>query len=362
MEPLTWDVARAALENFFSEKPFVLFATGTSCALDGQFSMPALERHLKQELPPELNETQKQEWEAVLSALGREPQNFEKAMDCISDEELTQKIVNYTGRFVAEQDQKYASKILVGNERWPAALMLKTLFDRYTRGGDTNFHCATPNYDLLGEYAFCHAKIPYVTGFSGGFCRELNWKKAISEVVGFKPSGRRRQLSKIETPHIRLYKPHGSLNTFSIKERIVQCDAWINSPPEHVQRSMITPGTAKYERLHHHRSDLLTQYDKAVESHSRFLFLGFGFNDSQLVNSTFRQKLQEDGCEGLIITKDSNKRIEDWLEKSPNLWLVCKQSNNDYTRIRNSRYDGWLKLSGRQLWVFDNFTKDILGD
>ncbi|MGI9277392.1 MAG: hypothetical protein ACR2PT_21410 [Endozoicomonas sp.] len=359
MESLTWEIARPALENFFSEKPFILFATGTSCALDKDFGMPALEKHLKAELSTGLSKSQQAQWQDVLSALKSAPNNFEAAMDCIKDDALTNKVVDLTGNFVSKLDKRYAPSILTGEKTWPAALTLKTLFDRYTRSGDTRLDCGTPNYDLLGEYSFCYEGIHYLTGFSGGFCRELDWKKATKEVISYKSSS--RKISPVTKPHIRLHKPHGSLNTFDLNDRMVQCDAWIETPPKHVQRAMITPGTEKYQKLHRYRSDLLAEYDKAVERHNRFLFLGFGFNDTQLVNATFKRKLQQGHCEGLIITRDTNERIEEWLSQSPNLWLVCKQENNDFTRIKNSRYDEWLELKKQKLWDFDEFTQVILG-
>ena len=48
---LTKDIAYKALQDFFDDKPFVLFATGTSCAVDQGFGMGALEADLKEKIP-----------------------------------------------------------------------------------------------------------------------------------------------------------------------------------------------------------------------------------------------------------------------------------------------------------------------
>ena len=48
---LTKEIAYKALQDFFTNKPFVLFATGTSCAVDLAFGMAALEDYLKNEIP-----------------------------------------------------------------------------------------------------------------------------------------------------------------------------------------------------------------------------------------------------------------------------------------------------------------------
>jgi len=64
----------------------------------------------------------------------------------------------------------------------------------------------------------------------------------------------------------------------------------------------------------------------------------------------------------LIVTRDSNKRIERLLQECDNLWLVCKHQNNDNTRIYNKQYQGWLNLEDQEIWKIENFTREILGD
>ena len=133
--------------------------------------------------------------------------------------------------------------------------------------------------------------------------------------------------------------------------------------PEGVERLMITPGTAKYERLHQSRPELLTEYDLAVEKHSAFLFIGFGFNDSQLCTGTIVRKLKEQKCPALIITRDNNPKITRYLKECENLWLVCKsqESGNEWTSIMNSRYQNVLSLNDSRLWDTAEFGKKILG-
>ena len=57
------------------------FGTGTSCALDLSFGMPALERHLRAELAHGMTEAQAQQWQQVVSALNVGSHDFESAMD-----------------------------------------------------------------------------------------------------------------------------------------------------------------------------------------------------------------------------------------------------------------------------------------
>lgn len=358
---LTKEVAYQAIADFFTGKPFVLFGTGTSCALDLNFGMPALEAHLRKELASGLTEEQERQWHQVVSALDACTHDFESAMDFIKDDNLTTRIVELTASFVAYQDNKYAHQIICGSRDWPASKMLKKLLDTLPQA-DKQLHIATPNYDLLAEYAFERYEIPYITGFSGGFLRRYDWKEAKKAVQSIQRCGVKRgnPLKIIECNHIRLHKPHGSLNTFEVGARLVECNGWILSKPDGVARSMITPGTAKYQRLHKDRARL-AEYDSAVGSHTSFLFLGFGFNDSQLVNNAFRQKLEKDQCSALVITRDSNSRIEQWARNCQNMWVICKQEHSDNTRIYNSKFENWLQINDKELWRFDAFTNEFLG-
>ena len=359
---LTEQIAYKALQNFFQQKPFVLFGTGTSCAVDTSFGMDALKNYLLSEVPKNsLAGSQQGQWDCVVDNLIN-GSDLESAMNDVQDENLTKIIIGSTATFVAGLDREYGVKIVLGDTDWPAL----TLFERLVVGlpeTDRVLHVATPNYDLLAEYAFEKAGIPYITGFTGGIIRRMDWKQAKRSMTYDEySSGRNGKHMRKNKKHIRLYKVHGSLNTFGMDCAIVENNAWIYDTAK-LERIMITPGTAKYERLHKYRPELLGEHDLAVEKHDAFLFIGFGFNDSQLTNNAIKRKLKEQKCHGLIITRDSNPRIEAYLEECENLWLVCRNPDGgcNGSRIFNSRYQDWLLINDKQLWDASVFTKEILG-
>ncbi len=360
---LTKEIAYKALQNFFDNKPFVLFATGVSCAVDLDYGMAALEQYLKEEIPKSvLTKRQEEEWMGVLDTLAKKT-DFEAAMNSIQDESLKEKVIEYTAALLAAIDQRHLVGILNGTEYWPAIGLLKRLVDGLPES-DRTLHVATPNYDMLAEYAFTQAGIPYITGFWGGVVRKLDWDKAGRQMTyAEKISAGRSKFKDITRikKHARLYKVHGSLNTFIFQNMVVETDAW-NTVPDGVERLMITPGTSKHEKLHEHRDALLKEYDAAVSSHNAFLFLGFGFNDAQLVKNSIGDKLMNQNSQALIITRGSNPRIDDLLSLSKNSWLVCKNKINNSTRIFNCQYKDWLYLPDTEIWKFDTFTREILGD
>jgi hypothetical protein len=362
---LTKDVAYKAIQNFFKEnKPFVFFGTGTSCAIDPDFGMGALEKHLKTEIPKcTLNKEQQDEWKRVLEKISSPGPDFETSMNEVKDLYLLGMIIEKTAEHITKIDQKNSHCILSGAKIWPAIKLFQQIVNKLSNR-DCTLHVGTSNYDLLAEYAFSNAKIPYLTGFCGGVIRELDWPQAsqqmISKEIVFirkRPRYKPKQIN-----HIRLYKVHGSLNTFQFNNRCIQTDIWANNIPSGIERLMITPGTSKYERLHSYRDAFLSEYDNAVRNHDSFLFLGFGFNDTHLVNSEINKKLKTQKSPALIITQDCNNRIKDLLDASDNAWLICKHNDrtNNSTRIYNRLFHDWLYIDDKEFWRFDKFT-EILG-
>ena len=172
-EGLTKKTAYEALQKFFNDKPFVIFGTGTSCAVHPDYGMLALSRHLCEKIPQqEMTTEQKMQWDSVMRALD-EGKDLESAMDDIKDESLICRIVNSTADLVIRLDREHCRKIMLSETAWPALPLFKRLMNLLIN--DRILHVATPNYDLLAEYALEHAEIPYLTGFVGGVCRRLDW-------------------------------------------------------------------------------------------------------------------------------------------------------------------------------------------
>lgn len=163
--------------------------------------------------------------------------------------------------------------------------------------------------------------------------------------------------------HVRLHKVHGSLNYFFHRNYVIENNAWAWDAPAFSQRVMITPGLSKYQTLQTYRQELLQVADAAIEKSNHFMFLGYGFNDKHL-EEYIKRKLVGQSCKGLIVTRDSNLRIETLLAAASNLWLVCRDpaSHADGTRISNKQYSGDLTLPAKRLWDIGEFTTEIFGD
>lgn len=360
---LTKEIAYTALQDFFNAKPFVLFGTGTSCAIDLNFGMRSLQLHLSSSIPSQLFKPELiDEWKSVETTLSEDGTDFEKSMNAIKNVELLDLIIKETYSHVSRVDILNFIEISAQNKEWTATTLFKRLVDKLPEN-DPILHVATPNYDMLAEYAFTVANVLYTTGFWGGVVRKLNWNlcnRAMTYIEQI-PIGRKvRNLTRIRK-HIRLYKVHGSLNTFLINDEVIESDAWRDNHRDFVTPVIITPGASKHERLHAYRTSLLREFDNAANNHSSFLFLGFGFNDSQLLDDGIIRKIRSQSAQALIITRDLNERIKSLVNDSPNCWVVCKQELTNGARVFNSKFSQWLNLDEIKLWDFHEFTNEILG-
>lgn len=360
---LTEDIAIEALRNFFREKPFLFFGTGMSCALDSRFGMAALKDALLSGIEKrDLTDRQEVEWHAVNSDL-QSGVDLENALNSVNDPYLLKALTEITGSFVASIDHEFACQIAQGKAAWPAVRLLKKLVDTLPESGRI-LHALTPNYDMLCEYACDYASIPYTNGFTGGVERKTDWSAVDCSLRTLERVTYGKKLQKIckHKKHVRLYKVHGSLNYFFHRNAVIENNAWMWNPPDFAERVMITPGLSKYQTLQRYRQELLQSADAAIENATHFLFLGYGFNDSHL-EEYIKRKLITQGCQGLIVTRGSNPRIDSLLDQANNLWLVCKSDDNtiEGTRIFNNQYEGSLVIKGKKLWDVMDFTTQILG-
>jgi len=360
---LSEEKAIEAIRHFFRGKPFVFFGSGMSCAMDTRFGMPALKDVLLDEISRhKLSELEQMEWNSVVSNL-TDGIDLENSLNSVSDQNLIRMITEITGSFIANLDKEFCYSISSGKNKWPASVLIKRLVDNLPEG-DPILHVLTPNYDMLFEYACDYENITYTNGLFGGIIRKKNWSavnRALLEPERIVKSGKLKTIYR-HKKHIRLYKVHGSLNYFFHRNTFIENNAWMWEPPEFIERVMITPGLSKYQTLQRYRQELLQSADSAIEKATHFLFLGYGFNDNHL-EEYIRRKLIAQSSHGLIVTMNSNERIESLLRESENLWIVCQanDNSNNSTRIYNKKHLKPLIIKGKSLWEIEKFLIRIFG-
>jgi ABC-type transport system involved in multi-copper enzyme maturation permease subunit len=83
---LTKEIAYKEFQKYFRGKPFVLFGSGMSCAVNNIFGMASLKECLFKKLAEKkLNPAQQTEWNSVIKSLDSGV-DFESAMNSVNDE------------------------------------------------------------------------------------------------------------------------------------------------------------------------------------------------------------------------------------------------------------------------------------
>lgn len=337
----------------------LFFGTGTSCALDPRFGMPALAMHLNQELGAASG------WPQVASQLAA-GHSLEEALTgglCPKTKDLIQRA---TGNYVASVDQSVRTDVLLGKRRWVGERFLKALTQRLPPR-NPRLPVVTTNYDMLIEYACASQGIRCTTGFLGDLVRSWNWD-GIQDSLNHRETrnGPRSMVLTSPIPRIELLKVHGSINRFSSGKGLVECDLWTNDVPAGYERVIAAPGDQKYEQ-YAGNIETAAQGKQFQNDAMAFAVIGYGFNDSYL-HEQILGRVSQQNCPLLVLTLDlATEEAARLRNLDKHVWVLvaprASSGTNDRTRTLVYMPDTVepLVLDGESLWSCDSFAARILG-
>ncbi|MBM3879421.1 MAG: hypothetical protein FJ387_06830 [Verrucomicrobia bacterium] len=356
------DTAFAEFQRILKRHPVLVVGTGASCALDARFGMPALAKELCARVKPG-SATEGQQWAQVLDAL-KAGKSLEESLDAATEKSLVNRIVAVTGAFVAGIDHDWAWRVATGQDVPPLSGLLKKLVDGLPPTNPIQ-HVVTPNYDMLVEHTCDALGIPFTDGFvAGSTCRRNGVAAGDAMLTQTRESrGKAWETVTRYRPHIRLHKVHGSINWFEDdqEERLLRCDRMTDAgPPAGWRRAMITPGKSKLAEVGIKR-ERFTEADNAIAGATAFLVVGYGFNDDH-IQKRIKTKLAEEGCAGIVVTRDWSSRIEQWVRLSKDLWAICQKPDGDKKDsiiVSPGNVDAFL-VDSRDLWSVKTFVGAVM--
>jgi len=180
----------------------------------------------------------------------------------------------------------------------------------------------------------------------------------------FDPEKSRAELHRVETlagkrtapylnlePHVRLYKPHGSLDWFTFNGEHYRSDI-----PLRGARRIVVPGGSKY------RSGYETPFDTqreranaAIDSASALLFVGYGFNDDHL-QTHIRERLPL--IPAVVISRGITDSAREYISKS-DLAIGVEAAGAGQTASRVTTSSGEFELD-EPIWQIDTLLKEVL--
>jgi len=344
--PLQLSEIKRKLQEHLQEGLLVVVGTGLSIA-EGIPGMKDLAEHLKREIPKKLVIADAG-WNQVVANLdiGKNLENAMKDVTLLSS--TVDAIILETAKIVFADELKVFERVISGKNVLPFTVFIKHLFK-----AGKKFHLITPNYDRLIELATEAAGLGVDTRFFGYLHGQVNSKRSADAHRESYASGRNRDFRTL--PCLCVYKPHGSLDWYEVDGKIIRTPINIDKVP-----IIITPGISKYrESFRRAIDDQRVAGNRAVVNATRFLFIGYGFNDDHL---------EQYICPGLQLTKptviitkeltDNAKKLISNSQDADIVTLTACSSQDLRTRIANSA--GEELLVDEELWNLNGFIKGVI--
>lgn len=335
------------LQQHLSDGLVTIVGSGLSCA-EGLPGMGELAEHLCAVIGPRLGAPDVAAWPEISELI---KQNGLEAALLVKPPSagIESAIAKATAELIASRERIVISEVFEGVR----TLRLTRLIGHLLKPA-SGLPIITTNYDRLIELAAEQADLGVDTMFVGqyagtlneresrlSFCREVTLKKT-RVVYRFKPRA-------------IVFKPHGSLDWYLCKGKPVHYSGDLPS----AVRLIITPGQNKFRNgyespFDHHRG----RANDAIDRASRFLIVGYGFNDDHL--ETHLSPAIRGGKPTLMLTYKLSASAEALALGNTNVIALDQalQGGIDGTRVI---IDGSsIFFPGLTLWEVNTFISEVL--
>lgn len=335
------------IQELFQRGIVTVVGSGASCAY-GLPSMSELAAHLVKAVPGRIASASsaiQTEWKSISDNLGLgtglestlEPTGISvPLLDVVSDE---------IAQCVLVAERAAIEQILGAHEHSPAG----RLFAHILKASATA-DVITTNYDRLVEVHAARANVRVDTMFYGHVVGRFNATLSRDELSRIQRNpGRNGALVPGQHPHLRVSKPHGSLDWFTSGGEHFRTD--LGEPGA---RRIIAPGGSKYRLGYEAPFDAhRNRANDAIDRAQALLFLGYGFNDEHL-QTHLRSRFPE--VRSLILSKNLTAKSREYLAMNPRAIGIEENSSGGCIVVQGADQ---LALSV-PLWDLDCLLKEVL--
>jgi hypothetical protein len=344
---MTLDEIKKHLQSHLSDGLVTVIGSGLSCA-EGLPGMSELAEHLCATIGPGLAPVDREAWAEILPLI--ETKGLEGALQARAPTlALESAISNVTGTLIAERERLVVASVFNGERH----LRLTRLLGHMLKPS-SGLPIVTTNYDRLVELAVEEAGIGADTMFVGRFVGSLNERESglsfCRNVTYRKPN-----VIYQYRPRALIYKPHGSLDWYLRGGKPV---CYAGDLPG-ATRLIITPGQNKFRNgyespFDHHRA----RANYAIDRASRFLFLGYGFNDDHL--ETHLSPGIRGGKPTLMLARSLTPNAVAMAQSNANVTALEHHVEAGVAGTRLTINNAQQFLPGRALWDVNSFIDEVL--
>ena len=309
--------------------------------------MGELAAHLAETLGPNLSPDDHQRWLKLLPLIATK--GVEAALlSQPPSASLEAHIVAETASLIATRERQVVSEVFKRTRVLRFTRLLKHVLKP-----TTGIPVVTTNYDRLVEVASEEADLGVDTLFVGQFAGQLNEQESRLSFCR-EVTLRGKSVQYRYRPRVNVFKPHGSLDWYHRDGKPVRYSGELPLP-----RLIITPGLNKFRNgyespFDRHRERANSAIDKA----SRFLVLGYGFNDDHL--ETHLTPRIKSGIPTLLLTHSLSPNALKLVQEHGNILAiqhgVCDGADGSSVFVDKKDFF----VPGVNLWDLDAFVSEVL--
>ena len=337
---------KTVIQQHMSDGLVTIIGSGLSCA-EGLPSMADLAAQLEASLGPLLSGTVATEWVSLLPkirSMGLEPALLSQPPSAELGDAMRQEV----GRFIAGRERSVVAEVFQGKRVLRFTKLLKHLL-RPTTG----VQVVTTNYDRLIEVAAEEAGLGVDTMFNGVFAARINEREArlgfCRNVTLHKGAAHYQYAERLV-----INKPHGSLDWYDrMGTPVRHCGEILDAT-----RLIIPPGQSKYRDGYTSPFDLHRERgNKAIDRASRFLIIGYGFNDDHL-ETHLTQRIRS-GVPTVLLTHSLSAKAKLVLNLSAHVFALEDATVGAAPATRVFSNGAIDVFNGITLWDLNNLVKEV---
>ncbi|TCP80070.1 SIR2-like protein [Rhizobium sp. PP-CC-2G-626] len=334
------------LQQHLTDGLVTVVGSGLSCA-EGLPGMGELASHLDASVTVGLAATDVDRWSAISPLLSTK--GLEAALlEVPPTTGLEIAIVARTAELIASRERKIVAEVFARTRTLRFTRLVRQLLKP-----TTGLPIVTTNYDRLIEVAIEEAGLGVDTLFVGHFAGELNEQESrlsFCREVTLK-AGRAQYRYR---PRANVFKPHGSLDWYHRDGKPVRYSGDLDLP-----RLIITPGLNKFRNGYESPFDRHRERaNSAIDRASRFLVIGYGFNDDHL--ETHLTPRIRNGVPTLLLTYGLSDNAVKLVADCPNVIAIqrAEQSGAVGSGVFASGAETFFR--GLDLWDLGSFVAEVL--
>jgi hypothetical protein len=336
---------KAHLQNHLSDGLVLIIGSGLSCA-EGIPGMAQLALCLLDKVPKYIQDEDEAVW-AQVAVLLNSGEDIESALLKVKlSEALELVVIDITHEFILHHEAEVIKDVSVNGR----VLKLSKLFKHLLKP-NSGIPVVTTNYDRLIEIAVEAAGLAVNNLSVGKYFGIFNPKE--SRLSMCRSIRRKGKLAYLEYANfVTILKPHGSVDWF-----LVDGVPIFSSIISDAKKLIITPGVNKfrggYERpFDSHRELANSEIDKA----SRYLIIGYGFNDDHL--QVHLQEQLGKGKPAVVLTHSISDETRAYLSTHENIWTIV--SRRDVLGFKLIIGKNEFEFDDLNIWDLEEFVNEVL--